>query len=62
MVSQFLAHKPVNFASLTDSFIVLLSKLWNFDIECKHNKHKISFRARKVSGTLNKQAPACPPQ
>ena len=27
IVAQFLAHKPVNFASLTDSFIVSFSKL-----------------------------------
>ena len=27
IVAQFLAHKPVNFASLTDSFIVSLSEL-----------------------------------
>ena len=27
MVAQFLAHKPVNSASLTDSFIVSFSKL-----------------------------------
>ena len=32
-VAQFVAHKPVNFPSLTDSFIVLLSKslkLWSW--------------------------------
>ena len=27
IVAQFLAHKPLNFDSLTDSFIVLFSKL-----------------------------------
>ena len=27
IVAQFLAHKPVNFASLTDSFFVSLSEL-----------------------------------
>ena len=27
IVAQFLAHKPVNFASLTDSFIISFSKL-----------------------------------
>ena len=49
---------PVNFASLTDSFIVLLSKLyWNFDLERKHNRQKTSLRAQKVSRTFKKQAP-----
>ena len=27
LISNFLAHKPVNFALLTDSFILSLSKL-----------------------------------
>jgi len=30
IVAQFLAHKPVNFASLTDSFIISFSKLSEF--------------------------------
>ena len=30
IVAQFLAHKPFNFVSLTDSFIVLFSKLLDF--------------------------------
>ena len=49
IVVQFLAHKPVSFASLTDSFIVSLStllKLWSW---MKTQQHKIAFRARKVS-------------
>ena len=57
IVAQFLEHKPVNFALLTYSFIVLFSKLLNFDLECKHNNHKISFRALKVTGTFENQAP-----
>ena len=54
IVAQFLAHKPVNFASLNDSFIISLS---NFDLECKYGIHKLAFRARKAPGTLEKQAP-----
>lgn len=33
LISNFLAHKPVNFALLTDSFILSLSNYWNFDLE-----------------------------
>ena len=43
IVAQFLAHKPVNFASLTDSFIVSLSEL--LKLGCKHGKHKTPFSA-----------------
>ena len=43
-VAQFLAHKPVNFVSLTYSFIVLFWNYWNVDLEFKHNKHKTAFR------------------
>ena len=57
IVAQFLARKPVNFASLlTDSFIVLVSKflkLWTW-----MQTHKTAFRPRKVTGTFEKQAPA----
>ena len=31
IVAQFLAHKPVNFASLTDSFIVSFANYWNLN-------------------------------
>ena len=31
IVAQFLAHKPVNFASLTDSFIVSFANYWSFN-------------------------------
>ena len=30
---------------------------WNFDLECKHTKHKTAFRARKVIGTFEKRVP-----
>ena len=31
---------------------------WNFDLECKPNKHKTAFHARKVIGTsIEKRAP-----
>ena len=57
IVAQFLARKPVNFASLlSDSFIVLVSKflkLWTW-----MQTHKTAFRPRKVTGTFEKQAPA----
>ena len=51
IVPQFLTHKPVNLASLTDGFVL------NFDLGCKRGKHKAAFRARKVNGTFKKQAP-----
>ena len=54
IVSQFLAHKPAKFASLTDSFVVSLSKL--VDLEFKHGKHKTAFRVQNVTGTFKKQA------
>ena len=58
IVAQFLAHKPVNFASLT--FILpIFQNYWNFDLECKHGKHKTAFRARKVIGT-SRNGPHCP--
>ena len=56
IVAQFLAHKPVNFASLIDSFIVLFSKwlkLWSW---MQTQQYKTAFRARKVTGTFEKQA------
>ena len=49
IVAQLLAHKLVNFASLTQSIIFKISS--NFDLEYKHGKHK-AFRARKVIGTF----------
>ena len=58
IVAQFLAHKPVNFASLT--FILpIFQNYWNFDLECKHGKHKTAFRARKVIRT-SRNGPHCP--
>ena len=54
-VPQFLAHKfkPINFASITDSFnIVSFQNYWNSDVECKHGKHKTTFRAERLSERL----------
>ena len=57
IVAQFLSHKPANFASLTDSFIIAFSKLlklWSWMQTCKH---KTGFRARRVFGSFEKRAP-----
>ena len=40
------------FSSLTDIFIH-----YNFDLECKPDRHKTAFRARKVTRTFEKRAP-----
>ena len=45
IVAQFFSHKPVNFASLTDSFFVSFQNYWNFDFECKHGQLETAFRA-----------------
>lgn len=45
--------KPVNFASLTDSSIVLFQNYLNFDLECKR---KTVFWAQEVTGTFKKRA------
>ena len=55
MVAKFLAHKPASSASLTDSSIVSFSTLL-IDLKCKHGEHKTTFRARKVTGTIEKRA------
>ena len=57
IVVQFLAHKPVSFSSLTDSFIVSFSKLLKFSSWLKKRQHKIAFPALKVTRTFEKQAP-----
>ena len=57
IVAQFLSHKPANFASLTDSFIIAFSKLlklWSWMQTCKH---KTGFRVRKVVGSFEKRVP-----
>ena len=41
MVAQLIAHKAV---------IVSFSMFWNFDLECKHGRHKTAFRAEKLKG------------
>ena len=50
-----LAHNPVNFALLTDYFH--FQNYRNFDLECKHGKHKTVLRAAKITGTFEKRAP-----
>ena len=57
IVAQFLAYKPVNFASLTDSFIVLFSKLLKLWSWMQTQLTKNSFPARKVTETFEKQSP-----
>ena len=59
LVTKFLAHKPVNFASFTDNISLdHFQNYWNFDLECKHGKHKTASGAWKVIGTFEKWAPA----
>ena len=41
IVAQFLTHKPVNFASLMDSFIIdHVKNHWYLDLKCKPGKQK----------------------
>ena len=54
---EFLMHRPVNYASLTDGFIKSFSKVLHFDLECKHGKCKTAFGGQTVTGTFKKQAP-----
>ena len=56
IVAQFLAYKPVNFASLTDSFYVLFSKLLKIWSWMQTQQTKNSFPARKVTETFEKQS------
>ena len=44
MVAQFLARKPVNSASSTDSLLYHFQNYWSFDPECKQGKHKTAHR------------------
>ena len=58
MVAQFLAHKPVNSALLTDSFILSFSKLlklWSW-MQTRQTQIQLSG-PRKVTGTSEKRAP-----
>ena len=57
IVTQFLAHNPVNFASVTIISLYHFQNYWNFDLECKHGKHHTAFQARKVKPGL----PPIPP-
>ena len=52
-----LAHRPVNFASLTDISFHHFQNYRNFDLECKPGHHNSAFRARKVTGTFEKRSP-----
>ena len=55
-VEQFLTHKPVNSALLTNSFIAILSFAKLLPVATAN--HKIAFRTRKVTtGTFEKRAP-----
>ena len=53
ILAQLLPHKPVNFASLTDSFITSFKIIETLilNVNTKQN-----FRGRKVIGTFEKQA------
>ena len=55
--TEFLAHKLVEIASITDISFYYFQNYWNFHLECKPNKHITAFRARKVTRNLEKQAP-----
>ena len=55
-LAQLSALKQVNFASLTDNFIVSFSKFFKLWCWVKHSKHKTAFRAWKVIGTFEKRA------
>ena len=58
IVAQFLANKPVNFASLTDSLIVSLSKLLKLWYWMQIRQTRNSFPGLKsYRGTFEKQAP-----
>ena len=56
IVAQFLAHKPVNFASLTDSFIVSFSNYWNLNANAA-NINQLSG-PEKFPGISRKRAQA----
>ena len=58
IVAEFQAHNPVNFASLTDSFIASLSKFETLISNTNMANRKLTaFRARKATGTFENQAP-----
>ena len=50
IVAQFLAHKPVNVALLSDSFSYHFQNYWNFDLACKRGKHKQLFEPQQLPG------------
>ena len=53
ILAQLLPHKPVNFASLTDSFITSFKIIETLILNANT---KQNFRGRKVIGTFEKQA------
>ena len=58
ILAEFLAHKPVSFALLTDSSIVsFLKSLKRWSWICKHGERKPAFWARTVTGTFYKTGP-----
>ena len=59
IVAQFLAHKPVNSASLTDTFIVSFSRLLKLMVSLIANTANIKelFGSEKVIGSFEKRAP-----
>ena len=59
LVALVLAGKPVHFASLTDSYIVLVSKTINRRSWMQTDQTKTAFQARKVTGAFEKRAPVC---
>ena len=58
IVAQFLVHKPVNFALLTDNFIVSFSKIIEtLILNVNRANHKTAFWALQIYGTFTKRAP-----
>ena len=57
IVAQFLTHKPVNFASLMDSFIIdHVKNHWYLDLKCKP-ANKNSFPAPKGDRDIRETVP-----
>ena len=53
----WLTQKFLTYAWYNDAEVYApIASCWNFDLVCKHNKHKTAFLARKVTGTFEKQA------
>ena len=54
---QFLAHKPFNFASLTDSFLLSFLKSLKLLSWMLTRQPKTAFRAWKLTGTFEERVP-----